>query len=504
MFYHNNSIKLSLEGYGCMKTVIAVLDKRDEDTTRTVARVLRSLRIEHCDGFGIATPSTFTMEKDAGALQNQDVNSPVSVGYSFSKILPQDEPQHARLENAALVFEGRIYSPMRNASATEIVAKKLKQNRDKAVEALFEVEGDFSFIIAEPKRILAGRDPIGVQPLYYGENRRVAALASNRKSLWKLGIEKTRSFPPGHLALVSHEGLRFKPVKTLVYSKPKPITMQEAAEMLQKLLERSVRRRVWGLKEIAVAFSGGLDSSIIAFLAKRCRVNVHLIHVSLKDRPETEEAKEAADELKLPMHVYLFEEEDVEKVISKVVELIEEPDPVKASIGIPFYWTAEKTAKTGFKMLLAGQGADELFGGYQRYINDYLLHGKEKVRRGMFNDAVKLHESNIERDVKICSFHNVELRLPFASYQLANFAINLPVELKIEKKADSLRKLVLRKVAENIGLPTSIVKKPKKAVQYATGANYALKKAAKKQKLTVKEYVNKLFLNQYAIKAERE
>ncbi|HLE74578.1 MAG TPA: asparagine synthase-related protein [Candidatus Bathyarchaeia archaeon] len=478
--------------------IIAVLDKRGEDATRTVVRVLKSLHVEHADGFGLATPLMFTMEKDAEALQNQDVNSPVSVGYTFSKILPQDEPQHARLENAALVFEGRIYSPTRNASATGIVAKKLKQNRDKAVEALFdEIEGDFSFIIAESQRIIAGRDPVGVQPLYYGENRIIAALASNRKALWKLGIKKTRSFPPGHLALVSHEGFKFKPVKTLVYSKPKPITMQKAAETLQKLLELSVRRRVWGLKEIAVAFSGGLDSSLIAFLAKRYCANVHLIHVSLKNRPETEEAKKAADELKLPIHVYLFREGDVEEVVSKVVELIEEPDPVKASIGIPFYWTAEQTAKTGFKVLLAGQGADELFGGYQRYINDYLLYGKGKVRRNMFNDAVELHESNIERDVKICSFHNVELRLPFASYQIANFAINLPVELKIEKKADSLRKLVLRKVADNIGLPTSITKKPKKAVQYATGINDALKKVAKKQKVTVKEYVNKLFLNQY-------
>jgi len=484
--------------------IIAVLDKRGEDATETVVGVLKSLRTEHSDGFGVATPMTCTVEKDADALQNQSLNSSVSVGYIFSKIRPQNEPQSARLENATLVFEGRIYSPIQKGPAIEIIAKKLEQNRYKAIEGLFsEVEGDFSFIIAEPERIIAGRDPIGVQPLYYGENRSVAALAANRKALWKLGIEKPQSFPHGHLAFVTSEGFKFKPVKTLVYSKPQPITIQEAAETLQKLLENSVRKRVWGLKEIAVAFSGGLDSSVIAFLAKKCRVNVHLIHVSLKNQHETEEAKKAADELKLPIQVYLFEEEDVEKVVPKVVELIEEPDPVKTSIGVPFYWTAEKTAEAGFKVLLAGQGADELFGGYQRYINDYLLHGKEKVRRTMFDDVIRLHESNIERDVKICSFHDVELRLPFASYAIADFALSLPVELKIEKKTDSLRKLVLRKVAENMGLPAAITEKPKRAVQYSTGINDALKKIANKHKRTIKEYVNALFLSEYNHIAEK-
>ncbi|MCJ7559439.1 asparagine synthetase B [Candidatus Bathyarchaeota archaeon] len=481
-----------------MKTTIAVLDKRGNNITAAVVRVLKSLSLEHSEGFGIASPSTVTIEKDIDALQNQNINSPIVVGYAFSKSRPNDEQQYARLENATLVFEGRIYLPTPRMAAAEQIVKKLQHGYDKTIETLLKkVEGDFSFLIAEPDRIIAGRDPIGVQPLYYGENKIVAALASNRKALWKLGIEKTQSFPPGHLAFVSREGFKFKAVKTLVYSKPKPITMQKAAETLQKLLERSVRRRVFGVKEIAVAFSGGLDSSVIAFLAKKCPVNVHLIHVSLVDHPETEEAKKAAEELKLPIQVYLFREADVGEIISKVVGLIEEPDPVKASIGVPFYWTAEKTAEAGFKVLLAGQGADELFGGYQRYINDYLSYGKEKVRRTMFDDVVKLHESNLERDVKICNFHDVELRLPFASYQIAEFAINLPIQLKIEKKTDSLRKLVLRKVAENMGLPASIAQKPKKAVQYATGINDALKKLAKKQKTTVSKYVNKLFLSRY-------
>jgi asparagine synthetase B (glutamine-hydrolysing) len=135
--------------------------------------------------------------------------------------LSSHDKQHCvRLGDATVLFDGRIYSPTSGASGTEIIAKKLQQADPlKASEAfLKEVEGDFAFIIAEPERIIAGRDPVGVQPLYYGENRGFAALASNHKALWKLGVDEAQSFPPGHLASVSREGFKFTPVKTLVYS----------------------------------------------------------------------------------------------------------------------------------------------------------------------------------------------------------------------------------------------------------------------------------------------
>src|SRR3990170_7495996 len=94
-----------------MKTTIAVLDKRGNNATATVVRVLKSLHMENFEGFVIASPSTVAIEKDADALQNQNINSPIVVGYAFSKFRPNDEQQYARLEDATLVFEGKIYSP---------------------------------------------------------------------------------------------------------------------------------------------------------------------------------------------------------------------------------------------------------------------------------------------------------------------------------------------------------------------------------------------------------
>jgi asparagine synthetase B (glutamine-hydrolysing) len=341
-----------------MRTTIAVLHKNGGNSAPAVVKTLESFRLED-SSYVLATPSAIFEADNLNELREKNMNSPVIVGCVFSKSLAKAEPRIVQTKNAIFMFEGRFYSSTRKALSMPAIVQKTQLDGESAVKSLVgEAEGDFSLAIAEPEQILAARDPIGVQPFYYGENADFAALASNRTALWRLGIEETISFPPGNLALASHDGFEFKPVKTLARPKPKKITLEKAAQTLQNLLEQSMRVRVSNLKDVAVAFSGGLDSSVVAFLAKKCGVNVHLIHVSLRGQPETEEAKKAADELMLPLSCYLFENEDVEKTVPKVVELVEEPDPVKVAVGLPFYWVSEKTAESGLKVLLAGQGAD--------------------------------------------------------------------------------------------------------------------------------------------------
>jgi asparagine synthase (glutamine-hydrolysing) len=356
-----------------------------------------------------------------------------------------------------------------------------------------QVDGDYSFILLKEGMMVAGRDPIGVQPLYYGENKEIAAFATNRRALWQLGIKTPLSFPPGNLGFADKQGFKFKPVKTLTYSLSQPLSIDEAALKLQVFLEESIKRRVRGLEKVAIAFSGGLDSSLISFMANKLGVKVTLIHVSMENKPETEEAIAAADALNLPLQVDLFKESDVEKTVPKVVKLIEEPNSVKTSIGVPFYWISEKASEEGFKVILAGQGADELFGGYQRYVNEYCQNGNEKAQKTMFNDVFNIYESNLERDKKISSHFDIDLRLPFAMFELVDFAMRLPLDCKMEQKPNTLRKLVLRKLALNLGLPKSIADKPKKAVQYSTGINDAIKRIAKKHKKTVNSYILELF-----------
>ncbi|MGQ9530457.1 MAG: asparagine synthetase B family protein [Candidatus Bathycorpusculaceae bacterium] len=477
-----------------MAAIIAVLNKRGDNALDAAVAMLKMLGYKEAEAFGIASPNEVKIEKSVEALQGERIKSPIIIGHIFSKILDSDKPQPIMLKGATLVFDGRIYPRTAGISDAEAVAEKIQKHHEKNIKTLIQrIEGDFALAVAEPKRIVAERDAIGLRPLYYGESTYYAALASERKALWKIGIENVNSFPPGHMAFIDREDFKFEPVKTFVYWKTKQISMQAAAKKLRVLLHHSVEERVAGLKEVAVAFSGGLDSSIIALLAKNSGVNVKLIHVSLKNQPETKHAEKAAEAMNLPIYSYIYEKEKVAEILPKVLWLIEETNPIKTCISIPFYWVAERTAEMKIKILLAGQGADELFGGYKRYVKDYSQHGSKKVQEKMFNDVAKMYEKNLERDFKICNFHNLELRLPFATYSIAKFAIRLPVELKIKLLDDGLQKAVLRHVGEKIGLPQFIAKRQKRAIQYSTGVNKALKKLAKNEGLSQKEYLKRIF-----------
>ncbi|NIU38438.1 asparagine synthetase B, partial [Candidatus Bathyarchaeota archaeon] len=250
-------------------------------------------------------------------------------------------------------------------------------------------------------------------------------------------------------------------------------------------------------EKVAVAFSGGLDSSVIAALAKVSGADVHLISVGLENQSELQHAEKASRALELPIQVQTYDLGNVKEVVSKALWLIEDPNIMKVGIAIPFFWTAEIAHRIGCRVLLAGQGSDELFGGYQRYLRELHRKGPEALREILFQDVVSSYKTNFQRDYPICAYHKVELRLPFIDREVMSFALGLPLELKIESTDDLLRKRILRRVAANLKIPDFIADRPKKAIQYATGTDKALRKIARSEGLTVRDYLNKLSSKMY-------
>jgi len=479
-----------------MGALVAAVDRKGENVVPTVVSMLRELTHRGNSGHGIATPISATTATTIEELNLKTCSSSVALGHNLSRILPRDLPQPVRGNGFTVVFEGRTFPSPNLPDLPEVnqIVEKLASNPLRNAGSIIEKqEGSFVFAVAESKKIIVGRDVFGATPLYYGKNDTLCAVASERKALWKNGLEDARSFPPGQLAVVDEHGFSFRPVKELRMPPRETVAMETAARALELLLLESTRKQVSDLEAVAVAFSGGVDSSVVAVLAENVGLDVQLVSVGLEDQREVMFAEEAAEALGLPLYLQTYTVNEMEQTLAKVLWLIEEPHVINACIGVPFFWLAETASKLGYPVLLVGQGADELFGGYQRYLTDYGKSGDEAVEQKMFYDIKNAYCANFQRDNQVCSYHGIELRLPFIDRHVVDFSLRLPLSLKINSVEDRLRKRVLRRVAHNLEIPSFMADKRKKAVQYTTGVTKALQRLAKNEGLTLREYVEKTF-----------
>ncbi len=472
-----------------MGYIAALLSKNGEDVSSSLIEMLKAAASIRGDAYGAASDEGSIIAGSPEALSFFLTGA--CIGYKLFKIEPNDPPQPITQYGYSMAFEGRIWQG-EGFSNLSTVAGLIGEDPDEGIRRLIQKSAaSFAVTAMVGERILCGRDFIGVVPIYYGENDSLTGLASNRKMLWTVGLD-AEPVPPGNLVEMSKQGISFKPVRDLSSPQVEPMSMDEAIGRLDGLLRRGVEARCMGLSRVAIGLSGGIDSGLMTYYLDGCGVDIEPICVGLEGSGDFEAAEEAADSLGLPLRARSFTLEDVEEDLDDILWSVEEPDPMKVGVALPLHWATRTAAESGSRVFFSGSGSDELFGGYRKYAQEY-AEADDAVRESMFRDVAESHRVNYERDYKVCADLGLELRLPYADVDVVGFGLSLPVQLKLSKGPNPLRKLVLRALAKELGLPKTVVNARKRAVQYSTGANRALKLLARRKGRSLTGYLAERF-----------
>ena len=331
------------------------------------------------------------------------------------------------------------------------------------------LDGDFAFALVEERpdpadvTVLLARDPVGVRPLFYGEDATgaVVAAASEAKALLELpGVAVARVFPPGHFwDSVGREFVRF----TDVYPDPQqegkegkegaesPSYEEAAAEVRRLLLEAVRKRAVASDRPVAFLCSGGLDSSVVlaAALASGCvsadgsaadgsaapAAHVFSMQYDSPERgggtaPDAFYAGRLAAELGVRHTAVRFDSAALSRA-AEVVRRIESHDPNTVRASLPMYLLAEHIATaTPYRVVLSGEGADELFMGYSSFRGATAGEAAEESVRLVRN----LHAFDGLRADRCMAAHGLDLRVPFLDIAFVRYVLALPGRLRCQQQ----------------------------------------------------------------------
>jgi asparagine synthase (glutamine-hydrolysing) len=407
------------------------------------------------------------------------------------------QPLIDQLNGNVLAVNGEIYNhkdlrdqlkqphDFQTASDCEVLLYLYDEENPK--EFLNRVNGIFAFVLYDRKNntFLIARDPIGVNPLYVGWDRHENLyVASEMKAL--AGVcERILEFPPGHYFLGNEADKGFQRYYEPKWAEPGfvPDEPYDPAK-LRTALESAVHRQLMSDVPYGVLISGGIDSSIIAavaakFSARRVDENdlapawwprLHSFAIGLEGAPDLLPAKTVADHIGSVHHEIHFTVQEGLDALSDVIYQLESFDITSIRATTPMYLLMRKIRTMGIKMVLSGEGADEIFGGYlyfHKAPNGRELH-EETVRK-----LQKLHLYDCARANKASSAWGVEARVPFLDREFLDVAMMLNPDVKLPKNAKHTRaieKWPLRKAFEGY-IPDSVLWRQKE--QFSDGVGYS-------------------------------
>jgi asparagine synthase (glutamine-hydrolysing) len=349
------------------------------------------------------------------------------------------QPIYGR-DGAAVVHNGEIYNYRRLEQELAAAGRACNSGSDSEVivhlyEAIGEgcvalLDGIFAFAVIHGDEWLVARDPIGIKPLYWGRDAAGNLwFASELKALVDR-CETFSEFPPGHM-MTRQGGLRRWYAPAWMREAPPPPGDPAA---LRACLSAAVDKRLMSDVPLGVLLSGGLDSSLIAALATRQlrardpAAAVHSFAIGIEpDAPDLRAAREVAAFLGTTHHEVLFRVEDGIAALADIVRHVESYDVPTIRASIPMFFLSRYIRDQGVKVVLSGEGSDEIFGGYLYF---YGAESPEALRRETVARVTDLHLSDVLRADKSTMAHGVEARVPFLDLAFLDLAMSLQPELK--------------------------------------------------------------------------
>jgi len=379
-----------------------------------------------------------------------------------------NQPIYSADNTQAIIANGEIYNfpqllpvlseryRFRTTSDSEAILHLYQEHGLAAVNYL---EGMYAFAIVDGARLILARDPIGIKPLYYGEQDGILLFASELKALAGQ-CHTVHEFPPG-TCFSSDTG--FSTFYTVPNTAPQPISIPAAIQAIRATLERAVVTHLMSDVPLGAFLSGGLDSSIIAALARKHVATLHTFAVGVDESADLRAARMVARHLGTIHHEYVITPAEVLASLPNIIYALESFDQDLVRSAVPCYFTS-RLAADYVKVILTGEGADELFAGYRYH---KAIHNHDHLHQELRRSITTLHNINLQRVDRMTMAHSLEGRVPFLDLQMVELGQRIPVALKLPG-AQAKEKWILRKAFEDL-LPPEISWRDKEQFDEGSG-----------------------------------
>jgi asparagine synthase (glutamine-hydrolysing) len=334
------------------------------------------------------------------------------------------------------------------------------------------LDGDFAFVVVDGDDFIAGRDPLGVKPLYYGMDERGRTYFASEMKPIADQCKAFSTFPPGHYYTPKTGFVKYYKPEYEDYTKAtKELDLAE----IRDALTEATRKRLMSDVPIGVLLSGGLDSSLTSSIAARLLKEkgkeLHSFSIGLDaDAPDAKAARKVAEFLGTKHHEIHFTIQQGIEILDKLIWHLETYDVTSIRASTPMYFLSKAITDMGVKVVLSGEGADEIFGGYLYFRNapTTIDFQKETIER-----VQKLFTADLLRADKSTMAHGLEARVPFLDKAFLDVAMTIKGEEKQPKTYDGKEKYILRKAfdtPDNPYLPDEVLWRQKE--QFSDGVGY--------------------------------